>query len=105
MAAATRPVVWAPKASQDLIRIWRYFARVASPEVADKLLRDINRAAARLGEFPFLGPAREEVLPGIRSVPAHPYTVFYRVTDVQVEIVRVLHERRDFAATLKKDER
>jgi plasmid stabilization system protein ParE len=33
----------------------------------------------------------------------HPYAVIYRVTDDAVEIVRVLHERRDLPTELKKD--
>ena len=32
----------------------------------------------------------------------HPYTLFYRVVDGSVEVVRVLHERRDFAAVFPK---
>lgn len=48
--------------------------------------------------------APDKMWPDLRSVLAHPYTVFYRVTEVAIEIVRVLHERRDFPAILKKDE-
>jgi plasmid stabilization system protein ParE len=36
--------------------------------------------------------------PGLRSALARPYTIFYRVQTDEVEIVRVLHERRDFPA-------
>jgi len=32
----------------------------------------------------------------------HPYTIFYRVDDHAVEIVRVLHERRDLARVFSK---
>ena len=43
-----------------------------------------------------------DMLGELRSVPVHPYTIFYRMqpkiayegTDIQ--IIRVLHERRDF---------
>jgi plasmid stabilization system protein ParE len=45
--------------------------------------------------------ARDDVMPGLRAVLVHPYTVFYRVTDSTVEIVRVLHERRDFSAVFR----
>jgi plasmid stabilization system protein ParE len=41
----------------------------------------------------------------MRGVLAQPYTVFYRITDTTVEVVRVLHERRDFPAALSKDDR
>ena len=98
---ASRRVVWPPQARQDLRQIGRYFARVASPDVADKLLREIRDATEKLAERPFLWRPRDDVMPGLRAVLVHPYTVFYRVTDSTVEIVRVLHERRDFSAAFR----
>lgn len=104
MAGTSRSVVWAPRAAKDLRDIWAYYARVASPDIADKILREIHLAAARLIDRPQLGRPRDEVKPGLGGVLAQPYTVFYRLTDTAIEIVRVLHERRDFASVLKKDE-
>jgi plasmid stabilization system protein ParE len=43
-------------------------------------------------------------MPGLRSVLVHPYTVFYRLNDGAVEIVRILHERRDIARVFLKKE-
>ena len=105
MPADGKRVVWSPKAKQDLRNIWRYFVRVASPEVADKLLYEIAQAGKRAGERPLLGRSREEVMPGLRSLLVHPYTIFYRVSDAGVEVVRVLHERRNFSTAFNKDER
>jgi toxin ParE1/3/4 len=105
MAQGGKRVVWSPRARQDLHDIWRYFARVASPDIADNLLREIAGVKQRLGERPLVGRTREEVAPGLRSILIHPYSVFYRVTDSSVEIARVLHERRNFASVFAKDER
>lgn len=104
MAGPNRPLIWAPRARLDLIEIWRYYAEVASPEIADKLLREIDQAAGRLGEYPESGRIRDEVVPGLRSVLARPYTVFYRIGNDVIEIVRVLHERRDFGTALAEGE-
>ncbi len=46
-----------------------------------------------------------KVMPGLRSVLVHPYGIFYRVNDDTVEVVRMLHERRDFASALSKKDR
>jgi len=100
-----RPVAWAPRAKRDLREIWLYYAHIASTAVADKLLREIARASERVGENPLAWRARDEVLPGLRSAFVHPYTLFYRVRDDDVQIVRVLHERRDFPAIFVKDEK
>lgn len=104
MAADDKRVVWSPRAGGDLNDIWRYFARVASVDIADKLLREIAAAGKRLAERPLIGRPRDEVVPGLRSLLVHPYSVFYRVSDYRVEIARVLHERRSLAAAFAKDE-
>ena len=49
-----RRVVWAPKTKKDLRDVWRYYERVASPEIADKLLREINEAGQRLTDEAFM---------------------------------------------------
>ena len=104
MPTKRRKIVWAPKAKQDLRDVWRYYERVASPEIADKLLREIDEAGRRLADEALMWRARDEVMPGLRSVLVHPYTVFYRVNEGGVEIARVLHERRNFAAVFSKKE-
>jgi toxin ParE1/3/4 len=96
--ARTRRVVWAPRANLDLLDIWRYYARVASPDIADNILRGIDRASEAIGRTPLARRSRDELMPGLRSAQASPHTIFYRVQNGDVEIVRVLHERRDFPA-------
>jgi toxin ParE1/3/4 len=97
-----RRVVWAPKAKQDLHEVWKYYARVASPEIADKLLRDISVAGDKLAFQALTWRARDDVMPGLRSVLVHPYVIFYRVTDKGAEIARVIHGRRNFGEIFGK---
>ena len=97
---ADRRIVWAPRARRDLSEIWKYFARVGSVDVADKLLRDINHAGRQLGRHAFMGRPRDELVSGLRSVLVHPHIIFYRVSEEAVEIARVLHQRRDLMAAL-----
>jgi toxin ParE1/3/4 len=105
MPAKLRHVVWAPRAKRDLTDVWNYYARVASVEVADKLLREINETAARLSRNALRWRARDELIPGLRSTLVHPYVIFYRIEDETVQIARVLHGRRNFPAILSKTER
>jgi toxin ParE1/3/4 len=102
MAAENRRLIWAPAAKNDLREIWRYFVGVASAEIADRLLRDIQRASERVRQRPLAWRARDEVMPGLRSILVHPYAVFYRLSDETVEIVRVLHQRRNLAKVFPK---
>jgi toxin ParE1/3/4 len=101
--ASRRRLVWSPEAEQDLFDIWSYLAREASPDIADKQLRTIDRACANLIEWPQSGRARDELAPEIRSVVAVPYVVFHRVTVSAIQIARVLHGRRDIDAIFADD--
>src|SRR5215210_2071313 len=110
MDHAYREVIWSVTAQQDLIDIWGYFARVASPATADRLVDEIEASANRLVIDPRMHRVRHDLIPNLpgdlRSVPAHPYTLFYRMNPQsahgreEIEILRVLHERRDFSSEL-----
>jgi toxin ParE1/3/4 len=102
MPAENRRLIWAPAAKNDLRDIWRYFVGVASTEIADRLLRDIQRASERARQRPRTWRARDEIMPGLRSVLVHPYVIFYRCSEGTVEIARVLHQRRNLAALFPK---
>jgi toxin ParE1/3/4 len=67
-------------------------------------LREIDEAGRRLSDEALMWRARDEIMPGLRSVLVHPYTIFYRVRRGSVEIARVLHERRDFSRIFPKKE-
>jgi len=98
-----RPISLSPEADEDLIEIWGYLAREASERVADRQLHEIDVACSRLNAWPYSRRKRDDLLPGMRSVPVHSYVVFYRIRDDAVEIVRVLHGRRDIAAIFAKN--
>jgi toxin ParE1/3/4 len=104
-----RSLIWSPAAEQDLLDIWRYFARVASPEIADALLHEIESAADRLRENPLLGRQRLDIAPSLvgdlRAVRADPYSIFYRPPGTAIQIIRVLHERQDIPTILGEEHR
>ncbi|HBK07703.1 MAG TPA: hypothetical protein DDZ81_17930 [Acetobacteraceae bacterium] len=53
-----------------------------------------------LAEFPEIGRDASHVRPGYRKIETASHSVFYRNTPVGVVIVRVLHQRMDFARHL-----
>ena len=97
-------LIWAPKADRDLLDIWNYYAVEASAEIADRVVGQIVTAARRIVRLPLSGRARDDLKPGLRAVLAHPYVVFYRLAESDVEIVRVLHERRNLPSVLAKSD-
>jgi toxin ParE1/3/4 len=105
MGALRRAALWSPEALCDLNDIWDHYARVAGPQTADKLLRDINGVVATLEDHPFAGRVRGEIRSGLHSFATSPHVVFYRVVDDRPEIVRVLDGRRDLDEIFSDDSR
>ena len=95
-------VSWSPEAEQDLLAMWIHVAREAAPDVAAEQLRSVDRACEALGDWPHSGRARDELSSGVRSIVVDPYVVFYRVGKSAVEVIRVLHERRDVDAIFSR---
>ena len=48
--------------------------------------------------YPSSGPLRDDIAPGIRHLVIGEYLTFYRVGEDAVEILRVLHGRREIEA-------
>ena len=46
--------------------------------------------------------ARDEILLGLRSTPVGKYVLFYRLRGEVVEVLRILHGRRDLGRILKE---
>ena len=103
MPGPRRALIWSPEAEQDLFDIASYLTAEASARTADEYLRKIFRAGERIRGRPLSGRARGGLMPGIRSVLVHPYAMFYRVEGTSVEVVRVLHQRRDLDAVFAEE--
>jgi len=89
------PVVWTASAENDLLHIADYIAEY-SVSAAFKLTQRIRQSVLPLSSFPYMFRESEKML-GCREIVAHSnYLVFYRVTERQIEIVGVVHGRREF---------
>ncbi|WP_353843334.1 type II toxin-antitoxin system RelE/ParE family toxin [Mesorhizobium sp.] len=52
----------------------------------------------QLTTYPFSGAQREDIAPGIRHLVVGEYLTLYRVGEDAIEILRVLHGRRNIEA-------
>jgi toxin ParE1/3/4 len=85
------------RARRDLVQIWRYIANDNEP-AADRFIDLITQRLELLGENPYAGRSRDELRPGYRSFPVGQYVVFYRLSESRVEIMHILHGKRDIEA-------
>jgi toxin ParE1/3/4 len=89
-------LVWSRFADSDLIGIWHSIA-TDSEKSADATLDRIQARAEALIEFPKMGQLRKGRQKDIRQLVEGDYLIFYRVADDYIEILRVLHGRRDLS--------
>ncbi len=69
------------QAATDLLEIWVYIAQEGSMDAADRVLNTIDQKCQALAEQPEMGRRRDELAPGLRSLPVGNYVVFYRGRD------------------------
>lgn len=53
---------------------------------------------------PEIGPSREQLAPGLRAQFHKAYVIYYRATETELIIVRVLHGARDAVALFESDD-
>jgi toxin ParE1/3/4 len=81
-------------AEQDYREIWHHIG-LDSPDAADRLLRRIDAKLDLYARHPGMGTSRSELSPGLRSFSIGSYLIFYRPVEDGIELVRVLHGRRE----------
>jgi toxin ParE1/3/4 len=82
-------------AKSDLLSLWRRVAEDGhSPLNAERFLWKLDTHCQNLAEVPFMGIARPDIAPDIRSFSTAPYTIYYRLVSDGVEIMRVIHQAR-----------
>lgn len=90
-------IVWTEPAIEDLRNLHGYIAK-DSDLYAHSFVERIILAAERLSDFPRMGrmvpEAQQET---IRELLYHHYRIIYRIESEQLEILTVIHDRRDLS--------
>ena len=85
----------------DLGEIYRYIAQ-DNIAAADKHRQCLEKRWLALIDQPRMGRKRDALSPGYRSVTEGDYVILYRlVSESELEIVRVVHGKRDLGSVLK----
>lgn len=94
-------------AQRDLTAVVDHYLDEGNADVAEAFLRAFDDARRHLAEFPASGSPRydnELGIPNLRSwaLSSFPYVVMYIERDDHVDVLRVLHGKRDIPATLQE---
>lgn len=90
------------RAEADLADIWRYTARRWSVAQADKYYRDLVEALKNLAAQPALGRSCDEIRARYRRHNVGSHVIFYLGGADEIDVVRILHARRDFRRHLPR---
>lgn len=84
-----------PKAESDLIGIWLYTYEEWGADQADIYLDQLEVGMKQLLNHPLLGANYDHVFLGYRRLQVEHHAVFYKILELEVLVVRVLHEDMD----------
>jgi toxin ParE1/3/4 len=92
-------IEWKASADADLLEILDYISE-RNEQAALRLFERIEQDVEHAAEHPYLFKPSLR-MPGLREIVTHPnYIVFYRVTATCIEVVNVVHARREFPGGL-----
>ena len=93
--------VLSERAKEDLREIANYTQRRWSDDQAERYVRMLFEEFSRLADKPLIEKSYDNYRVGLRGYSCGRHVVLYRVLPkTRVRIVRVLHERMDFARHL-----
>jgi plasmid stabilization system protein ParE len=95
-------VVWTKQAKSDIASIHRYIAQ-DSEYYAVEVVDTILAAEIRIGEYPTAGGlVRERLRKDIRQVHRYSYRIIYRILVTRIDVLTVIHEKRQLSLDLKE---
>jgi|SRR5580698_627787 toxin ParE1/3/4 len=95
--------VLAPEAALDLVQIWRYIKKQSSTEMADRVESVIKDRIIFLAKMSNAGHARTDLTgEAVRFFPVYSYLIVYRPETRPLQVVSILHGRRDVEEILRE---
>jgi antitoxin ParD1/3/4 len=94
--------ILSPQAADDLINIWRYIKEQSTLEIADRVESVIRERIAFLARHPEAGHWRKDLTDvAVRFFSVYSYLIVYLPESKPLQIVAIVHGRRDVADLLK----
>ena len=82
-------------AQEDLWQIKQYSLTAWGKLQTQKYLDDIEAILETLTISPEMGKKRDDLIIGLRSFTIQQHVIFYRLSQEELEVVRILHGRMD----------
>ena len=101
-----KPIQIHPRARAEVVSAALFYHGESGEALANDLVAEVERAYGLISETPGIGSLRyADVLPGLRvrmwPLRRFPYLIFYVDQPDHIDIIRVMHARRDLPAVLR----
>src|SRR5438128_769511 len=102
-------IIKKPRAEQDLLDHYLYIGK-DNLQAAERFLKAAEKALFLLAKFPNMGQSWDFESPRLTAIRSWPipkfknYLVFYRPVDDGIEVLHVLHAKRDIRTILESEE-
>ncbi len=94
--------VLAPRAARDLVQIWRYIKKHSSETTANRVESMILTKVEFLANSPGSGHTRRDLTDKpVKFFPVYSYLIVYRPETQPLQVVSILHGRRDVERVLR----
>jgi plasmid stabilization system protein ParE len=100
-----RRVAWSFAARRDLLSAIQHLVDQSARGPAERLLNEIESAAESLIDLPDRGRNVPELGSPRRELMVEGYRLVYRVRADEVQVLRLIHGKRDFVATWRSPPR
>lgn len=81
------------KAAEDFGNIYDYTFLNFGEDQADKYTDELESVLKNISEAPFIGRDCDDLKAGIRRHEYQKHSIFYRIREMDVFIVRILHQQ------------
>ncbi|HKW18165.1 MAG TPA: type II toxin-antitoxin system RelE/ParE family toxin [Terriglobales bacterium] len=99
----SRRYVLAPQAAADLAEIWRYIKGQSSVSTAERVESVIRERIVFLSRNPEAGHWRKDLTSyRVKFFPVYSYLIVYRPNTDPLQVVSILHGRRDVENLLRE---
>ena len=98
-----RAVNRTPLAAQDYREIMDYLLERSEP-AAERFNQEVEAACHLLAGQPRMGRQRDDLLAGMLSIVIGRYVLFFRATDSEIQILRIIHGARNITPEMFTDE-
>ena len=89
-------VVLSPKAKTDLSDVWNYTPTEGGLSQAEKYVRELWAAMQNQACDSSTSVNISDISRGYRKTKSGSHVIFFKLTNDGIDVVRILHHRRDF---------